>query len=508
MGVGELPGPQTEGSITSAVLAQSQALVALVSHLSAGSSDPLLEVPGQATSIRGSVNRARFQQELASRTGAFAQKIRDNMARRMDPTQNATGGSGVLHALHGKTRRVLLPALARPAGLAGGTGARSASCWFRARRARRALASSSSSHDRANRSGWRKPQSGMAADAPIGATPERVSTARSCARRSTSCVLPASGTEMDNNSSCIHERARIHRFPTCRSECKEPQSAQASGKTACPSSAECSAYRRPTHEKTAKSSAVGSKEGPRCRSSAKEVTYPESTPLGGPTAAASRVPPDFVGRGLLSSPPGLPPPEPDPGSLPHLWSSLGTTTPFAPPDTPAFDLGASSQPSGPAPARKDVSSVCDASGDVFPLRGSALREEGEFSLESWIAALPRLLRRGRTQLSRFLLSTLNLPRGFSSPTAALFPLPLSREGIFLQRACRDAASRRRLAVQRCTHLVAMCLNFMHAGCKPVPLRFFAEASFLAPGSGLREDCCAGQGVCPPGWTCSCLCWAS
>ena len=87
MGVGELPGPQTEGSITSAVLAQSQALVALVSHLSAGSSDPLLEVPGQATSIRGSVNRARFQQELASRTGAFAQKIRDNMARRMDPTQ-------------------------------------------------------------------------------------------------------------------------------------------------------------------------------------------------------------------------------------------------------------------------------------------------------------------------------------------------------------------------------------------------------------------------------------
>ena len=200
------------------------------------------------------------------------------------------------------------------------------------------------------------------------------------------------------------------------------------------------------------------------------MTYPESTPLGGPTAAASRVPPDFVGRGLLSSPPGLPPPEPDPGSLPHLWSSLGTTTPFAPPDTPAFDLGASSQPSGPAPARKDVSSVCDASGDVFPLRGSALREEGEFSFESWIAALPRLLRRGRTQLSRFLLSTLNLPRGFSSPTAALFPLPLSREGIFLQRACRDAASRRRLAVQRCTHLVAMCLNFMHAGCKPVPLR--------------------------------------
>ena len=365
----------------------------------------------------------------------------------------------------------------------------------------------------------------MAADAPIGATPERVSTARSCARRPTSCVLPASGTEMDNNSSCIHERARIHRFPTCRGECKEPQSAKASGKTACPSSAECSAYRRPTHEKTAKSSAVGSKEGPRCRSSAKEVTSvggpmmvrrgprsrllpglggsqlpqhraffcvktatqkncrfltkerqengPESTPIGGPTAAASRVPPDFVGRGLLSSPPGLPPPEPDPGSLPHLSSSLGTTTPFASPAAPAFDLGASSQPSGPAPARKDVSSlssVCDASGDVFPLRGSALREEGEFSFESWIAALPRLLRRGRTQLSRFLLSTLNLPRGFSSPTAALFPLPLSLEGIFLQRACRDAASRRRLAVQRCTHLVAMCLNFMHAGCKPVPLR--------------------------------------
>ncbi|CAE7833938.1 unnamed protein product, partial [Symbiodinium necroappetens] len=38
----------------------------------------------------------------------------------------------------------------------------------------------------------------------------------------------------------------------------------------------------------------------------------------------------------------------------------------------------------------DVPCASNASGDVFPLHGSSLREEGEFAFESWIAALPRL----------------------------------------------------------------------------------------------------------------------
>ncbi|CAE7864492.1 unnamed protein product [Symbiodinium microadriaticum] len=83
LGVGELPG-----DMSSAVLAQSQALFALVSQMSSGAGDPLLDVPaGQSSSsVRGSVNRARLQEELATRGGTFATKVRANMARRMDPT--------------------------------------------------------------------------------------------------------------------------------------------------------------------------------------------------------------------------------------------------------------------------------------------------------------------------------------------------------------------------------------------------------------------------------------
>ena len=82
---GEPIGSTQEGSLASAVLAQSQALVALVSQLSS-SSDPLLEVPTGQASVRGAAGRAKLQQDLASRSGGFAQKVRDNMARRMDPT--------------------------------------------------------------------------------------------------------------------------------------------------------------------------------------------------------------------------------------------------------------------------------------------------------------------------------------------------------------------------------------------------------------------------------------
>ncbi|CAE7246280.1 unnamed protein product, partial [Symbiodinium necroappetens] len=85
--------------------------------------------------------------------------------------------------------------------------------------------------------------------------------------------------------------------------------------------------------------------------------------------------------------------------------------------------------------------------------GSSLREEGEFTFESWIAALPRLLKRGKTQLSGFLVSTLNLRKGTSpDPSAALYPLPLLHEGVFHQRSCRNASDRRALAVRRCVPL--------------------------------------------------------
>ena len=110
-------------------------------------------------------------------------------------------------------------------------------------------------------------------------------------------------------------------------------------------------------------------------------------------------------------------------------------------------------------------------GDSFPLSGQTASEDAGFSFASWVSALPRLLGQGKTQFARYLLSTLPLQREVSlASSAALFPLPLKFERVFHQRACRNAAASRRLAVVRCTHLIAMTLNFIHAGCRPVPLR--------------------------------------
>ncbi|CAE6946232.1 unnamed protein product [Symbiodinium natans] len=85
IGDGELPGEPPD-TLATAVLAQSQALVALVGQLQ-GASDPLLEgPPGLTASVRGAAGRAKLQQELAARTGQFAAKVRENLRRKMDPT--------------------------------------------------------------------------------------------------------------------------------------------------------------------------------------------------------------------------------------------------------------------------------------------------------------------------------------------------------------------------------------------------------------------------------------
>ena len=110
-------------------------------------------------------------------------------------------------------------------------------------------------------------------------------------------------------------------------------------------------------------------------------------------------------------------------------------------------------------------------GDPFPLSGQAASEDAGFSFASWVSALPRLLRQGKAQFARYLLSTLPLQREASlASSAALFPLPLKFERVFHQRSCKNAAASRRLAVARCAHMIAMTLNFIHAGCRPVPLR--------------------------------------
>ena len=61
--------------LAQAVLAQSQALTALVSQLAAASSDPVLDLGGQGVSTRGAAQRAKLQEELASGRGSFTLKV-------------------------------------------------------------------------------------------------------------------------------------------------------------------------------------------------------------------------------------------------------------------------------------------------------------------------------------------------------------------------------------------------------------------------------------------------
>ena len=80
---GELPDVQVQPDLTSAMMAQSQALLTLVGHLAQGA-DPVLDSQGTATSSsRGSQTRQRLQAELASHSGAFAEKVKEKALLRM-----------------------------------------------------------------------------------------------------------------------------------------------------------------------------------------------------------------------------------------------------------------------------------------------------------------------------------------------------------------------------------------------------------------------------------------
>ena len=72
-------------------------------------------------------------------------------------------------------------------------------------------------------------------------------------------------------------------------------------------------------------------------------------------------------------------------------------------------------------------------------------------------------------------------------------------------SCRSARATFRDDVARSTHLVAVCLNFMHAGCKPVPLRSLQrslspiQTQIYARIQGLVRACARQAGAVP---TCS------
>lgn len=79
--------PEGGCELTRAMVAQSQALTTLVSHLTANSSDPFQDL-GSATaslSTKGAASRARLQAELAAQRGSFFVSVIQQMARRMQP---------------------------------------------------------------------------------------------------------------------------------------------------------------------------------------------------------------------------------------------------------------------------------------------------------------------------------------------------------------------------------------------------------------------------------------
>ena len=85
----ELEGEQSQ--LAKAMLAQTQALTTLVSHLASNSSDPFQDLSSSTSSLstKGAVSRARLQAELAAHKGVFFTSVIQSMARRMQPSVSA-----------------------------------------------------------------------------------------------------------------------------------------------------------------------------------------------------------------------------------------------------------------------------------------------------------------------------------------------------------------------------------------------------------------------------------
>ena len=88
---GDLDGdPLTpiDSPLAAALLEQSKALAALVSHFQVGSADPMNELASSSSTmgVKGAVGREKLQRELSSGTGQFFLRVSQSMSRRMSPT--------------------------------------------------------------------------------------------------------------------------------------------------------------------------------------------------------------------------------------------------------------------------------------------------------------------------------------------------------------------------------------------------------------------------------------
>ena len=90
--------PSSSEPLAQAMLLQAKALSNLVTQLSSGSADQLLDSGGSGSlSTRGTNGRMKIQTELALRDGAFFDKVVTAACRRMDPSSlgDGTGSAGV-----------------------------------------------------------------------------------------------------------------------------------------------------------------------------------------------------------------------------------------------------------------------------------------------------------------------------------------------------------------------------------------------------------------------------
>ena len=93
------------------------------------------------------------------------------------------------------------------------------------------------------------------------------------------------------------------------------------------------------------------------------------------------------------------------------------------------------------------------------------------SLRRLLASLPRWILRSRTPPASFLAKTFHVYRTGIGPATAVFPLPVPYAGLFdEQRNSRlPKAKWKKKCFQRALHAVAMALNYIHNGCRPLPV---------------------------------------
>ena len=93
-GGGRAHATAPEGDLARAVLAQSQALTALLWQMAQSSEDPMMDLGATASSAtRGALGRAKLQAELASHSGSFFMSVLRALARRMQPATSTTGSA-------------------------------------------------------------------------------------------------------------------------------------------------------------------------------------------------------------------------------------------------------------------------------------------------------------------------------------------------------------------------------------------------------------------------------